>query len=163
MAKPKDEDGLPVVFDPFAQTDLSYPVEMVHSIAQGLEPPEDIAARFGFEGDRWRRLIHWEPFKNDVIRRQDELKESGWVFRTKAALFAEMLQDDITKIALGAEVSLSQKLAVYESLRKSGDLEPKKEVAQGQAGAGFSITINLDRAQSIASVKKVETIDMEPT
>jgi hypothetical protein len=154
------ENGELVVFDPLANA-TTYPTEMAHAIAQGLEEPAEVAARFGITGAAWERLVKWQPFLDDIARRQAELKESGWVFAAKARLYADMLQDDVAKIALGSEVSLSQKLAVLENFQKAGDLLPKKAQGEVAQGTGFSITINLDRAHSESTVKRVEVVDVK--
>jgi hypothetical protein len=155
MSDPKT----PVLFDPLAQTDLNFPPEMVMAIAQGLEDPTDIAARFGWDGPRWQRLVASPSFQKAVTAKTKELEAEGWVVLAKARLGAEMIQDEIIRAGVSSDTSVAQKLAIYEALVKTGDLLPKNKVGAGDSGPKFSININLDREASHASVKRVEIVE----
>ncbi|MEM5400846.1 hypothetical protein [Paraburkholderia unamae] len=155
-------DELPVVFDPYANTGLSWPAEMVAALAQGLEDPADVAARFGYEGDRWVALSSNPAFLRAVEGVKAELMAEGWVLRTKAKAYAEILQDELAKRAAQPDTPLTQQLAVYEALCKTGDVLPKAKTQTGNTGPSFSISINLDRATVEASVKRpTNVIDVE--
>lgn len=142
-----------LIFDPLCNTDLNFPAELVMACAQGLEEPDVIAPRYGYEGDRWERLKSWKPFLDTVAKARSQLEAEGWTIKAKARLMAELLQDEMCKKALSADASIGQQLDVYRELVKTADLIPKKE-ATVQPGTGFSITINLDRQASIESVKR---------
>lgn len=135
-----DDEPLEYQWRPLAITQI--PAEMVVAMAQGLEEPVEIAARFGFGGERWEKLQQYEPFKQAVAAKKAELEKSGWVFRQKAAMQAEMLMDQVFVSAMSNDVGLMQKLETLKFLTKAGNLEPKEDKAAG-AGAGFQIQINL--------------------
>lgn len=150
----------PVLFDPLAQTDLNYPPEMVMAIAQGLEDPGSIAARFGWDGARWARLVASPVFQKSVESKRKELEADGWMVIAKARLGAEMIQDELIRIGASSDTSAGQKLAIYEALVKTGDLLPKNKVGTGgDTGPRFSININLDRSAAEAAVKRVEIVE----
>lgn len=145
MAKPKDPAGELIVFDPLANTDFSIPPEMINAIAMGLEAPSEIAARFDIEGDRWERLLSWKPFLDAVATRKAEFESSGLTTRLKAALYAEMIQEQLLIGAMSSDASIAQKLAVYTEFVKVGDLIPQKKAAESAGGnaPAFTIQINL--------------------
>lgn len=150
-----------VIFDPLAQTHLNWPPEMVVAIAQGLEDPEDVARRFGWEGRRWEMISTNPAFLRAVEAQRKELEANGWVLVAKAKLGAELIQDELIRIGASANTTPAQKLAIYEALCKTGDVLPKQKVNQGATGPAFSISINLDPATVRASVKKVDVIDVD--
>lgn len=121
---------------------MQIPSEMVVAMAQGLETEQEIAQRFGFTGESLAKLLAYPPFKTAVAQKKLELEKSGWVFRQKAAMQAEMLLDQVFVSAMNNDVGLMQKLEALKYLTKVGNLEPKEE-KQANAGPGFSISINL--------------------
>lgn len=147
MAKPKDPAGELIVFDPLANTDLSIPAEMISAIAMGMEDPWVIADRFGFDGIKWARLEQWKPFLDAVAQRRSEFESTGFSTKLKAALYADMIQDQLIKDALSSDASMSQRLAAYDAFVKVGDLLPQKgatgQGSGGPAAPAFTIQINL--------------------
>lgn len=153
------DEPLEYQWSPKAMTQI--PAEMVVAMAQGLEEPVDIAARFGFGGDRWNQLSEYPPFKAAVSSKRAELEKSGWVFRTKAAMQAEMLMDQVFVSAMSNDVGLMQKLETLKYLTKAGNLEPKED-KQVQAGAGFQIQINLGSHSVSIGNNPSPVIEAEP-
>ena len=119
----------------------------------GMEDPDEVASRYGFDGPKWERLKAWKPFNDAVAKQRAELESSGMTFRIKAKALTEDVFEDAYKIARSNDATLLQKLEFVKLGAKLGDMEPKAN-AQVQAGPGFSITINLDTS------KKTQTIDM---
>jgi hypothetical protein len=127
---------------PTAPPALDVPQELILTIAMGMEDPQAVAARYGFEGPRWDKLQEWKPFKDAVAQKIAELDTSGITFKIKAKALTEDVFEDAYKIARGNDATLLQKLEFVKLGAKLGDMEPKAN-AQVQAGPGFSITINL--------------------
>jgi hypothetical protein len=153
------DEPLEYQWSPKAMTQI--PTEMVVAMAQGLEEPADIASRFGFGGVRWEQLENYGPFKAAVAAKRADLEKSGWVFRAKAAMQAEMLMDQVFVSAMSNDVGLMQKLETLKYLTKAGNLEPKED-KQIQAGSGFQIQINLGSQSVSLGNGSSPVIDVEP-
>lgn len=133
---------------PKSQVDI--PPEMIVAIAQGLEEPDDIAARHGFTGDKWEKLKNWKPFITAVAEHRSELERSGYTFRVKARFMAEDLLEETFVKAKNPETSLAQKLQVTQFLTRVAGLEPKED-KNGLGGEGFSVTINMNGSATTIS------------
>jgi len=133
---------------PKSQVDI--PPEMIVAIAQGLEEPDEIAARHGFTGDKWEKLKVWKPFVTAVAEHRAELERSGYTFRVKARFMAEDLLEETFVKAKNPETSLAQKLQVTQFLTRVAGLEPKEDKS-GLVGEGFSVTINMNGANTTIS------------
>lgn len=120
----------------------------------GMEDPDEVASRYGFDGPKWLRLQAWKPFIDAVAKQKAELETSGITFRIKAKALTEDVFEDAYKIARSHESTLMQKLEFVKLGAKLGDMEPK-QTAQVNAGPGFSITINMGDVS-----KKSQNIDM---
>ena len=133
---------------------LDVPQELILGIAMGMEDPDEVASRYGFEGPKWDKLKAWKPFNDAVAKQRTEFETSGMTFRIKAKALTEDVFEDAYKIARSHESTLMQKLEFVKLGAKLGDMEPK-QTAQVNAGPGFSITINMGDMS-----KKPQTIDM---
>lgn len=136
-----DFDG-PLDTTPLPNVHTQIPGELVVAVAQGLEEPVEIASRLGIPPKKWEKIEQYPPFQAAVAAKRAELAKSGWVFRTKAAMQAEMLMDQVFVKAMSNETSLGMKLETLKYLTKAGNLEPKEEKGLAQ-GTGFTISINL--------------------
>jgi hypothetical protein len=125
---------------------LDVPAQLVWECAAGVEDPTIVAARFGFEGDKWARLSQWPPFIQAVQRQRAEFEREGVTFRLKAGLMAEQVMDQMFKQAVGTDSTILQKLSVFNALVDVSGLKPEKKSAQqadANAAPRFSITINI--------------------
>ena len=144
---------------------VNFPSEMVVALAQGMEDPLDIAARFGITAEQWEKWSVYPPLKAAVSAKRAELEKNGWVVRTKAAMQAEMLMDQVFVQAMSNDVGLMQKLETLKTLIKVGNLEPKED-KNTQAGAGFQIQINLGEqslrltGQNTPKIPQADAIDV---
>ena len=128
---------------------LEVPPQLVWECAAGLEDPAVIAARFGFEGEKWERLAAWQPFINAVTQQRAQFDKEGITFRLKAGLMAEQMMDQMFKQAVSNDSTILQKLNVFQSLVDVAGLKPDKKVQAADAAAAtprFSITINIPNA-----------------
>lgn len=128
---------------------LDIPPQLVWECAAGLENPADVAARFGFEGDKWERLSQWPPFITAVQTQRAEFERNGMTFRLKAGLMAEEMMSSMFKQAIGVDSTILQKLSVFNSLVDVAGLKPDKKAVDPTANAApkFSITINFPNQQ----------------
>jgi hypothetical protein len=125
------------------KTQLDIPHEMVISIAQGMEEPDEIAARHGFIGLRWEKLKLWKPFNDAVAAHKAELDKSGYSFRVKAAFMAEDMLSETYLKAKSVDAPFAQKMQAVQFFTRVAGLEPKEDKS-AQSGEGFSVTINMN-------------------
>lgn len=137
----------PMATEPHVTLDI--PPQLVWECAAGLENPADVAARFGFEGDKWERLSQWPPFITAVQTQRAEFERNGMTFRLKAGLMAEEMMNQMFKQTLSADSTILQKLSVFNSLVDVAGLKPDKKAVDTTASAApkFSITINFPNQQ----------------
>lgn len=137
----------PTATEPHVTLDI--PPQLVWECAAGLENPVDVAARFGFEGDKWERLSQWPPFITAVQAQRAEFDRNGITFRLKAGLMADEMMSQMFKQAIGVDSTILQKLSVFNSLVDVAGLKPDKKQAETTANAApkFSITINFPNQQ----------------
>jgi len=137
----------PMATEPHVTLDI--PPQLVWECAAGLENPADVAARFGFEGDKWERLSQWPPFITAVQTQRAEFERNGMTFRLKAGLMAEEMMNQMFKQTLSADSTILQKLSVFNSLVDVAGLKPDKKAVDATANAApkFSITINFPNQQ----------------
>jgi hypothetical protein len=137
----------PMATEPHVTLDI--PPQLVWECAAGLENPVDVAARFGFEGDKWERLSQWPPFITAVQTQRAEFERNGMTFRLKAGLMAEEMMAQMFKQAISVDSTILQKLSVFNSLVDVAGLKPDKKQVDTTANAApkFSITINFPNQQ----------------
>jgi hypothetical protein len=128
-----------------AHVTLDVPPQLVWECAAGLEDPDSVAMRFGFEGAKWERLKQWPPFIHAVQNQRAEFERNGMTFRLKAGLMAEEMMSQMFKQAIANDTSIMQKLSVFNSLVDVAGLKPDKKAVDvnTQAAPKFSITINI--------------------
>jgi len=133
---------------------LDIPPQLVWECAAGLENPTDVAARFGFTGEKWERLQQWPPFIQAVQQQRAEFERNGMTFRLKAGLMAEEMMSQMFKQAVSNDSSIMQKLSVFNSLVDVAGLKPDKklEAASAVSAPKFSITINIPQTGGPAPI-----------
>lgn len=148
MDEPEIPDG-PLEYGYQPRSPFSPPQEMVNLIAQGMEEPAEIAARFGFVGERWEHLSTWKPFLDAVAAQKAELEASGYIFQTKLKWMAADLTEDLYVKARHPDATITQKLETAKFLIKTAGMEPKDEKLTDTAG---QITININAGGHKVSV-----------
>ena len=127
-----------------AHVTLDIPPQLVWECAAGLEDPVSVAARFGFEGDKWERLAQWPPFITAVQNQRAEFERNGMSFRLKAGMMAEEMMGMMFKQAISMDSTILQKLSVFQALTDVAGLKvPKNADVNTNAAPKFSITINI--------------------
>lgn len=131
--------------------------KFILELASGLEDGDLLAKKYGYPEARWLKLKEDPAFQLAVEQKRTELKNTGYIFKTKAALCAEDLLEDIYTRAKDPDVPLTQKLDAFKTFTKLGGLEPKedKNVA---VGPGFQITINLGEQSVTLGGENVTTV-----
>ena len=129
---------------PEAHVTLDIPPQLVWECAAGLEEPASVAARFGFEGEKWERLAQWPPFITAVQNQRAEFERNGMSFRLKAGMMAEEMMSMMFKQAISMDSTVLQKLSVFQALTDVAGLKvPKNADVNTNAAPKFSITINI--------------------
>ena len=75
-----DEELIPTQPQPA----LDVPQEMILAMAIGMEEPEEIASRYGFDGIRWKSLQAWKPFNDAVAKQKAELEQRQKMFESSS-------------------------------------------------------------------------------
>lgn len=141
------------------------PAELIVGCAQGLEDPDEIAARFGLQGENWQQIKKSKPFQLAVAAKRAELEKSGWVFRQKAAMGAEMVLEKVIIDLMSNETGTNTRLEGLKILSKLANLEPKED-KNTVTGPNFQININLPgqnmtlSGQPISATSKIDSIDV---
>jgi hypothetical protein len=154
IEKPIDRNGS------VALQNLHADPKLILEMAAGVEDPDLLAKKYGYPEVRWELLKNDPAFKQAVEVKRSELQRSGYIFKTKAALCAEDLLEDIYEQAKDPETPLTQKLDAFKTFTKLGGLEPKEE-KQVATGPGFQITINLgEQSVTLGSNNVVDVTDV---
>jgi hypothetical protein len=104
-------------------------------------------------------LFNADPiFRKKVEVYRDEVREKGMTFRLKARAQAEELLITSWSLIHSPEVSPAVKADLIKSTVKWGDLEPRQNAAEVDAGGGVKVIINLGNEQH-----QMNVIDHEPT
>lgn len=147
-----DIDDSPLEPDYRPATLPPVPPEMLFYIALGREDELVVASRYGFSVEQYQRLCELRPFQVALAAQRAQLDKDGVTFQVMAAMQAAELRDRAWMQAMGAEVSLTQRLDALRTFAKLGNLEPKEIRGPMGAGTGFSIQINLgDRSVSVTN------------
>lgn len=144
------------------------PPEMLFYLALGREDELVVASRYGFTVEAYHRLCELRPFQVALASQRAQLDKDGITFQVMAAMQAAELRDKTWIQAMGAEVSLPQRLEALKTFARLGNLEPK-EVKGPSAGTGFSIQINLgdksismtNNPRPIQAVQDVNVLEAE--
>lgn len=118
---------------------------MLLQIAYGLEPPPDIAERYGIDASTLIMLEAQTWFRDMIeTKRAALLAKADDLLTSKFRMMAEDLAVDIYRSAKSNAGGTELMMEAFKHFAKLGMLEPK-QAAQTVAlpGAGFSISINL--------------------
>ena len=135
--------------------------QFIQELATGVEDGKDIAYRYGFTDEQWKKLEQNEWLQREVAKAIADRKSSGKTFTTKAMVMADSLIEHVYQKALDPNVQLKDKVAALQAIAKLGNLEPEKKV-QGEAGPGFSITISVPQTKEEVVITKVEEKESVP-
>jgi len=122
------------------RTLTNIPAELVAGCAQGLEDPDEIAARFGLYGENWQQI-------------------------KEAAMGAEMVLEKVIVDLMSNETGTNTRLEGLKTLAKLANLEPKEDKGAA-AGPGFQININLPGnnvtlgGQTVPLTPQIQPIDV---
>lgn len=137
----------------------SVPGEMLTEIAFGIEPPDTIAYRYGYEASDFEVLKTQDWFVRDLEMRKADLAATGWTFRKRMALMAEDLLCDVYQQAKTSG-NPNLKLEAAKYLSKLADLEPKP-LQPTLVGTGFSININMGEPKHASHANRRSPRDEE--
>lgn len=127
------------------------PPGMVEQVAMGLFEPREVAYRFGYGDEDWKRLEAWEPFQKAVAAKIAEYKTSGLTDKLILKELAMRGVGEIGRALMSPETTVMQKLEITKALAKWADMEPKANLPVA-TGAQFSIEINIPKAPTTIDV-----------
>lgn len=134
---------------------------MIYDLATGMEDPDEVAKRYGFEGEEWEQLAQRPEVVRAVKQQAAELSKNGTTFKNKARLLTNSMLDDLYKACMREDVPVKDKAQALLAVTKLAGLDaPAAAVAQG---AGFSITINLPAAPSLAQKQELPAVEVVAT
>jgi hypothetical protein len=107
-----------------------------------MRPLQEVAASEGITLQEYSEIAKNPMFLRYVDIYSTELQENGFSFSAKSRILAEDLLPVAYHMARDVDVPAAVRMKAIENLVEWGDLKPKA-AASTQAGAGFSITINI--------------------
>lgn len=117
--------------------------EMVNELALGIDPPLQIAQKYGLTAAEFTALQAQEWFGAEVFRRRDQLHAEGMSFQVKAKMIAEEVMQDFFQTTKTKDVRPEHILEFLKQTAEYGGLKQKVLANQGPAGPAFMIQINL--------------------
>lgn len=126
-----------------------------------MRPESEIISGEGITEQDFAAINKNPQFKKYVDAYTRELSESGFGFAAKSRILAEDLLPIAYHMARDPDTPAAVRAKMLENIVEWGDLKPKKDVAIQNAGAGFSITINLP-SENKEPLEIEEIIDIEP-
>ena len=117
-------------------TPNKWPPQLIFDLALGLDCEEEtLQERYNLTPADLASLYALPHFRQEVALMTRELNEKNTIFKTKAKVQAEDCLDDMYNLMKDMDTPAGTKLAIFQTLAKFGELEPKKEVT-GPLGAG---------------------------
>lgn len=130
--------------------------ELIWHVAAGLEDPQEVAKRYGYDEAKWSAIKDHKPFVLAVEAQRAEFEANGFTFRNKMRLVSSDLAERLYIAARSSDTTVGQLHEIFKTVTRLADLEPKQEKAALEAsGPQFSISINLSGAPT-------QTIDITP-
>lgn len=126
---------------PHSNLMIDIPPGMIVEIATGLEPPHEIAARYGYSQDEYTTIQSMKWFQRALSSAIEEQHTNGWTLNMKMRVMAETMLVNTYHAARASE-SVQNKLDVAKYLSKLADLEPKPNQT-AHSESGFNIIINI--------------------
>jgi hypothetical protein len=144
---------------------LYYSPEMVAELAMGMDPPYDIAARYGLTRQEFDQLQAQAWFGEMVARKRQELSDDGILFSSKAAMMAEELWARLFQAACANQLAHPLVVETAKQLTEIGQLKPKAAANVGGGGPAFQINIQVngvDAGQAKARGVSAEVVEAAP-
>lgn len=143
---------------PAPTTDMN-PV-VAFAVALGMQTHEEICNRYGLTTAQLEELLLAEPFQKLVEGYRVALVEHGLSFRTKAAVHAEVMLDEVVWKMVQDPTTPSQvKLEAFKAVAKLAGYEPK-QAAEGPSGPAFRLVINMNGENGAVAAQR-PIIDVE--
>jgi hypothetical protein len=134
--------------------------EMVLDLALGMDPPYDIAARYGLSRSEFDKLQAQEWFGRAVAQKRLEVSENGQMFSQKAAMMAEELFQQLFKAAITGNLAHPIVMDLTKQLTEIGQLKPRAAVGVSAGGPAFQINIQVNGAD--LDKAKTSRLDIQP-
>lgn len=125
-----------------------------------MRPVQEILASEGLTQAEYDSISTNPQFQRYRDAYATELRDNGFSFAAKCKVLAEDLLPNMYHLARDPDVPAAVKAKIHENLVEWAELKPKNNV-QATAGPGFSITINLPRAEAVAA--PTEVIENSPS
>jgi len=95
---------------------------MIYDLATGMEDPDEVAKRYGFEGEEWEQLAQRPELVREVKQQAAELSKNGTTFKNKARLLTNSMLDDLYKAAMRDDVPVKDKAQALLAVTKLAGL-----------------------------------------
>lgn len=130
-------------------------------LALGVDPPYDIAARYGLSQGEMDQLNSFDWFGEMVLTRRMELQQNGQTFAAKARMMAEELYQKLFQNALAGNLAHPLSLEMAKQLTDIGGLR-KGPAADQPSGPAFQININVAPGGQGPGIAEAKIIDVTP-
>lgn len=132
---------------------------MIYDLASGVEEPDEVAKRYGFEGEEWDQIASRPELVRAVKQQAAEQAKNGTTLKNKARLLSDSMLNNLYIASMRDDVPVKDKASALLAVTKLAGLDTP---AQAQAqGAGFSITINLPASVAKETPPAVEVVATE--
>jgi hypothetical protein len=125
--------------------------EMVQELALGMDPPLDIAKRYGVDYREYTWLEAQPWFGELIAKTRMEQHAEGITFAAKAKMMAEELFQTLFQAATTGNLAHTLSLDLAKQLTEIAGLKPKVTPGQGASGPAFQININVNSEGALKS------------
>lgn len=136
--------------------------EMVAELALGVDPPLQVAQKYGLSPAEFMALQAQDWFGKEIYRKREELHADGMTFQVKARMIAEEVMQDFFRKSKTQDLRPEHLLEFLKQTAGYGGLTPKVGAVTGPAGPAFQINITLPDNPQGPSLAKIETADAPP-
>lgn len=133
--------------------------EMIAELALGLDPPLDVADKYGFNPAEFGQLQAQSWFAEMVVTKRVELTTNGQTFVAKARMMAEEMYTDLFKASKANTLSHTLQVEVAKQLAGAAGMNAR--AAEAPSGPAFAITINLPGEAQGPSMRVVDKVASE--
>ena len=134
---------------------------MIYDLATGVEDPDEVAKRYGFEGEEWEQLASRPEVVRAVKQQAAEQAKNGTTLKNKARLLSDSMLNNLYQAAMRDDVPVKDKAQALLAVTKLAGLDAP--AASAVQGAGFSITINLPAATVAAKPEIPPAVEVVAT
>jgi hypothetical protein len=130
---------------------LGWPATLPLEVALQTAPLEEIKDSYNISDEEWEALRTNDQFRREVLKYQEEAKEEGYSFRTKAKMQAEGLLATSWSLIHNEDTPAAVKADLIKFTTRIAGYEPNPKSA-AEMGTAFQININMGGQSASATI-----------